>query len=188
MAAWKLDPVHSSVHFAARHMMVTNVRGQFREFSAEVSFDPEHPDQGRVEATIQATSIDTGIEQRDAHLRSADFLDVEHYPTLTFRSTSIEPKGGDRYDVRGDLAIRGETHPVTLDVEFLGVAQNLQGGRSAGFSARTRISRKEWGLTWNVGLETGGWLVGDEVRIDIDLELLSAATEQPASSAEKGAA
>ena len=188
MAAWNLDPVHSSVQFAARHMMVTNVRGRFRDFSVDVAFDPEHPGQGHVNATIQAASIDTGMDQRDAHLRSADFFDVEHYPTITFRSTSVQPKGGDRYAVQGDLTIRGQTRPVTLDVEFLGVAQNLQGGKSAGFSAQTRINRKEWGLTWNVGLETGGWLVGDEIRIDIDVELLSATTQQAASTAEKGTA
>ncbi len=188
MTTWKLDAVHSSVQFSARHMMVTNVRGQFRDFSLDVAFDPEHPEQGRVEATIQATSIDTGMEQRDQHLRSADFLDVEHYPTITFRSTGATRGRDDHFQVPGDLTIRGETRPVTLDVEFLGVAANLQGGRSAGFSARTRISRKDWGLTWNVGLETGGWLVGDEIRVDIDVELASAPAEEAAPAAERGAA
>lgn len=188
MATWGLDPVHSSVQFSARHMMVTNVRGQFREFTVDVDFDPAHPEQGHVQATIQAASVDTGMEQRDQHLRSADFLDVATHPTLTFTSTAISRSGQDRFSVTGDLTIRGETRPVVLDVEYLGVAKNLQGGTSAGFTAHAKISRKEWGLTWNVGLESGGWLVSDDVRIDIDLELLAAAGTRPASQAESNAA
>ncbi len=188
MATWQLDPVHSSVQFSARHMMVSNVRGKFRDFTIDVEFDPERPEQGRVRASIQAASIDTSMEQRDAHLRSADFFDAEQYPTLTFTSTGVESGGNDTFRLHGDLTIRGETRPVTLDVEYLGAARNLQGGLSAGFTAHTRISRKDWGLTWNVGLETGGWLVGDEVRVEIDLELLSAAAEKPAAEAEVGAA
>jgi polyisoprenoid-binding protein YceI len=188
MATWGLDPVHSSVQFSARHMMVTNVRGQFRDFAVDVDFDPQHPEQGHVRATIQAASIDTGMEQRDQHLRSADFLDVATHPTLAFSSTGISRSGDDRFHIQGDLTIRGETRPVVLDVEYLGVAKNLQGGTSAGFTARTKISRKDWGLTWNVGLESGGWLVSDDVRIEIDLELLSAAVAQPVSKVESDAA
>ena len=188
MATWNLDPVHSSVQFSARHMMVSNVRGKFRDFSVDIAFDPAHPEQGRVEAVIQAASIDTGMEPRDQHLRSADFLRRGDHPTLTFTSTGISRSGDDRFHVQGDLTIRGETKPVMLDVEYLGVARNLQGGSSAGFTAKTRISRKDWGLTWNVGLESGGWLVSDDVRIEIDLELLSAASTKPVSQAEQGAA
>ncbi len=188
MPRWNLDPVHSSVQFSARHMMVTNVRGQFRDFSVDVDFDPEHPEQGSVEAVIQAASIDTGMEQRDAHLKSADFLDVEHNPALTFRSTRVERVDGDQFRLYGDMTIRGETRPIVLEGEYLGVARNLQGGMSSGFTAHTKLSRKDWGLTWNVGLESGGWLVGDEVRVNVDVELLSAATEKSVSQKEAGAA
>ncbi len=178
-STWELDPVHSSVGFTVRHMMVSNVHGRFRTVDVDVDFDPERPEAGRVEATIQAASIDTGMEPRDAHLRSADFFDAERYPTLRFVSTSVERRGEDRFLVHGDLTIRDVTRPVTLDVEFLGAVPAMDGGRKAGFAASTRISRKEWGLTWNVGLETGGWLVGDDVRIEIDVELTepAAATE-----------
>ena len=188
MTRWNLDRVHSSVQFAARHMMVSNVRGTFDDFTVDVDLDPDHPERGGVVATIQAASVDTGADQRDAHLRSADFFDVATYPTITFRSTSVERVGGDRFRVAGNLTMRGQTRPVTLEAEFLGVAQNLQGGHSAGFTAHTRISRKDWGLTWNVGLETGGWLVGDEIRIEIDIELVSAATEKKVRAVEAGAA
>lgn len=184
MSRWQLDPVHSSVQFSARHMMVSNVRGIFRDFRADVDFDPAHPTEGHVEAVIQAASIDTGQEGRDAHLRSGDFLDAEQYPTLTFRSTTVEPLTGDESRLHGELTIRGETRPVVLEAEYLGVVHNLQGGTSAGFSAHVKISRKDWGLTWNMGLDAGGWLVSDDVRIDIDLELLSPATEQAAPPSE----
>ncbi len=187
MAAWQLDPVHSSVQFSVRHMMVSNVRGKFRDFAIDVAFDPERPEQGTVRASIQAASIDTSMEQRDAHLRSADFLDSDTFPTIEFASTRVERTGEDRFRLHGDLTIHGQTRPVALDVEYLGAARNMQGGLSAGFSAQTRISRKEWGLTWNVGLEAGGWLVGDEVRVEIDLELLSAAQTASATAGSSAA-
>jgi polyisoprenoid-binding protein YceI len=145
--------------------MVSNVRGTFRDFSFDVDFDPEHAEEGRVQAVVQAASIDTGAAARDAHLRSADFLDAERSPTLTFRSTTVEPRSADGYRLHGELTIRGETRPVVLEAEYLGVAHNLQGGTSAGFSAHARISRKEWGLTWNMGLEAGGLVVSDEIRV-----------------------
>jgi len=184
MSHWQLDSVHSSVQFSARHMMVSNVRGTFRDFSADVDFDPARPAEGHVEAVIQAASIDTGSEARDAHLRSGDFLDAERYPTLTFRSTAVEPLSGDDSRLHGELTIRGETRPVVLDGQYLGAAHNLQGGTSLGFSAHGRISRRDWGLTWNMGLEAGGWAVSDEIRIDIDLELLSPAAEMTAPPTE----
>jgi polyisoprenoid-binding protein YceI len=165
-------------------MMVSNVRGLFRDFSLDVDFDPEHPEQGRVQAVVQAASIDTGATARDAHLRSADFLDAERFPTLIFRSTSVEPRSGDEYRLHGELTIRGVTRPVVLEAEYLGVAHNLEGGTSAGFSAHTKLSRKEWGLTWNMGLEAGGLVVSDEIRVDIDLELLSPVPEHAAPKVE----
>lgn len=169
---WAVDPVHSSVEFAVKHMMVTTVRGRFAEFDAAVNFDEAHPEASSVEARISAASIDTRAADRDAHLRSADFLDAEKYPYLTFKSTRIEPRGGDHYLIHGDLSIRGVTNSVSLDAEFAGIGKSPWGNRVAALSAETRISRKSFGLEWNVGLETGGVLVGDEVRVHIDLELV----------------
>jgi polyisoprenoid-binding protein YceI len=184
MSTWTLDPAHSQIEFSVRHMMVTTVRGQFRKFSVDVDFDEERPERSSVVAHIEASSIDTGVEARDAHLRSADFFDAGTYSELTFRSTHIEASG-DGYKIDGDLTIRGETKPVTLDAEVGGVVANPQGGRRAGFSATTKISRKAWGLTWNQVLETGGWAVGDDIKISMDVALLQAeaATEKVAVAA-----
>jgi polyisoprenoid-binding protein YceI len=173
MSTWTLDPAHSQIEFAVKHMMVTTVRGQFRKFTVDVDFDEEHPEQSSVVADIDASSIETGMEARDAHLRSADFFEVERYPELTFRSTAIAASG-DGYKIDGDLTIRGVTRQVTLDAELGGVVAHLQGGRRAGFIATTKISRKAWGLTWNTLLETGGLAVGDEIKISIDVAVLQA--------------
>ena len=173
MSTWTLDPAHSQIEFAVKHMMVTTIRGQFRKFTTEVDFNEDHPEQSSVVAHIDASSIETGMEARDAHLKSADFFDVETYPELTFRSTSIEASG-DGYKVNGELTIHGETRPVTLDAEIAGVVPNMQGGRRAAFNATTKISRKAWGLTWNVALESGGFLVGDEIKISLDIAALQA--------------
>ena len=182
MSTWTLDPAHSQIEFAVKHMMVTTVRGQFRKFTVDVDFDEEHPERSSVAAHIDASSIDTGMEARDAHLRSADFFDAEKFPELAFRSTGLIA-AGDGYKIEGDLTIRGETRHVILDAEIGGVVPNLQGGRRAGFSATTKISRKAWGLTWNQILETGGLTVGDDIKISIELAVLQA---EPA--AEKAAA
>jgi len=173
MSTWTLDPAHSQIEFAVKHMMVTTVRGQFRQFTTEVDFDEEHPERSSVVAHIDVFSIDTGMAARDAHLRSADFFEAETFPELTFRSTSIKTRG-DGYKIEGDLTIRGETRPVTLDAEIGGVVANMQGGRRAAFNATTRVSRKAWGLTWNVALESGGFLVGDEIKITLDMAVLQA--------------
>jgi polyisoprenoid-binding protein YceI len=173
MSTWTLDPAHSQIEFAVKHMMVTTVRGQFRKFTAVVDFDEEHPDRSSVVANIDASSIETGMEARDAHLRSADFFDTEQFSELAFRSTGIV-HSGDGYKIDGDLTIRGETRHVILDAEIGGVVPNMQGGRRAAFNATTKISRKAWGLTWNVALESGGFLVGDEIKITIDLAVLQA--------------
>jgi polyisoprenoid-binding protein YceI len=180
---WQLDPAHSSLTVSARHMMITTVRGTLKIVDARIDFDPDHPQRSSVEARIDAASIDTGVEQRDAHLRSPDFLDVERHPSITFRSTGIEPKG-DGYLLHGDLAIRGVERPVTLDAEIDGVVADWQGGGDrASFSARTTIDREEWGLNWNVALEAGGWLVGKEFRVEIEL----AAVRPAAVAAEREA-
>jgi polyisoprenoid-binding protein YceI len=173
MSNWDLDPAHSQIEFAVKHMMVTTVRGQFRKFTVAVDFDEANPERSTVEAHIDASSIDTGMEARDAHLRSADFFDADQYPELTFRSTHIARRG-DGYEIDGDLTIRGETRPVTLEAEIGGVVPNMQGGRRAAFAATTKISRKAWGLTWNVALESGGFLVGDDIKISLDVAVLQA--------------
>jgi polyisoprenoid-binding protein YceI len=185
MNTWTLDPAHSQVEFAVKHMMVTTVRGQFRKFDVEVDFDEKHPERSSVVAHIDASSIETGMEARDAHLRSADFLDVASHPELTFRSTRIE-RSDDGYKIHGDLTIGSKTRPVTLDAEIGGVVPNLQGGLRAGFSASTKISRKDWGLTWNVAMETGGWLVGDEIKVSLEVALV--ASEAARANAAVGAA
>jgi polyisoprenoid-binding protein YceI len=173
MSAWTLDPAHSQIEFAVKHMMVTTVRGQFRKFAVDVDFDEESPERSSIVAHIDASSIDTGMEARDAHLRSGDFFDAEAFPELAFRSTRITA-AGDAYKIEGDLTIKGVTRPITLDAEIGGVVPNLQGGRRAAFGATTKISRKAWGLTWNVALESGGFLVGDEIKISIDVAVLAA--------------
>jgi polyisoprenoid-binding protein YceI len=173
MSAWTLDPAHSQIEFAVKHMMVTTVRGQFRQFAAEVDFDEEHPENSSVAANVDTSSIETGMEARDAHLKGADFFDVVAYPELVFRSTGIEREGDD-YKIHGDLTIKDQTHPVTLDAEIGGIVPNMQGGRRAGFSASAKISRKVWGLTWNVAMEAGGLLVGDDIKISLDVALVAA--------------
>ena len=173
---WTLDTAHSSVTFSAKHMMVTTVRGtmQIRDF--DLAFDPEDLARSRVRVSLDAASIDTNQQMRDDHLRSADFLAVDEYPTIDFVSTGIE-RDGDRFTIHGDLTIRGVTRPVALDAEFAGIVTNMQGGKSAGFEARTKIDREDFGLTWNVALEQGGWLVSRDIKIEIDLEVVSSAEE-----------
>jgi polyisoprenoid-binding protein YceI len=166
---WSIDPAHSELQFIARHMMIAKVRGRFREFSGTLNI-AEVPEQSWVEVTIKAASIDTGDQQRDAHLRSPDFLDVERYPELRFRSTSVREGDGDRWQVTGDLTIRDVTRPVTLDVEYCGAATDPWGKLRAGFLASTEIDREEFDITWNQALESGGFLVGRGVRIEADIE------------------
>ena len=179
---WTLDPAHSAVTFSAKHMMVTTVRGSLAIRDVELEFDPERPEASTVRVRLDAASIDTGQEARDQHLRSGDFLEAGAHPTIDFTSTRIEPRGGDRYAIHGDLTIRGVTRPVVLDAEIGGLVRDWQGGgRRAAFSARTAIDREDFGLTWNVALEQGGWLVSREIKIDIEL----AAVEPAAASASR---
>ncbi|MFZ6027718.1 MAG: YceI family protein [Chloroflexota bacterium] len=178
--SWNLDPAHTEITFSVRHMMVSNVRGRFERFEADVNANEEHPEQSHISVQIDAGSIDTREAQRDAHLRSADFLDAENFPHITFRSTRIEPLSDHHGKMYGDLTIRDVTRPVVLDVDYNGQYQNPWGMMVAGFSAVTSISRREWGLTWNVALEAGGWLVGDEIKISIEVEL----NKQPVAAPE----
>ena len=167
---WALDAAHSRVGFVARHMMVSKVRGHFARYQASVDI-AEVPEDSSLAVSIEAASIDTGARDRDTHLRSPDFLDVERYPTIDFRSTRVEDAGNGTWKVTGDLTIRDQTHPVTLDVEFDGKGVNPWGAEVAAFSASTEIDREQWGLTWNAALETGGVLVGRKVRLELETEL-----------------
>ncbi len=169
---YEIDPAHSAVHFSVRHLMVSNVRGEFTKVSGTVNFDPEKPETSTVEATIDANSISTRDSQRDGHLKSPDFLDTEKFPTITFRSKKVEiqPGGG---KITGDLTIHGVTREITLDVE--GPSPEMKdpwGKQRIGASATAKLNRKDFGLTWNAALETGGVMVGEEVKITLDVEVV----------------
>jgi polyisoprenoid-binding protein YceI len=175
-ATYQIDPAHSSANFSVRHMMITNVRGGFKKVTGTVVFDPANPSASSIEAEIDAASINTNEEQRDTHLRSADFLDVEKHPKITFRSTRIEAAGEGEWKVTGDLSIHGVTRPVTLNVEGpTPEGKDPWGNTRTGASATTKIKRSDFGLTWNAALEAGGLLVGDELKIELELSLIKAA-------------
>jgi polyisoprenoid-binding protein YceI len=170
---WTMDASHSSLGFVAKHLVVSKVRGGFSSFSGTVTVaDPV--ERSVVDVSIEAASISTGDEQRDGHLVSEDFLAVETFPTLTFRSTSISNDGGQDWSITGDLTIKDVTKPVTLDVEYLGVFSDPWGNEKAAFSASTEIDREAWGITWNQALEAGGVLVGKTVKIELDVQLQEA--------------
>jgi polyisoprenoid-binding protein YceI len=175
ISTWNLDPVHSVAEFKVKHMMISNVKGQFTGVSGVLTLDEAEPTQSRVEANIDASTINTRDPQRDTHLKSAEFLDVEKYPSLTFTSTSVKRTGPDEGTVTGNLTIHGVTREVVFQVE--GPTQPSKdpwGNLRVGVSATTKISRKEFGLTWNATLETGGILVGDEVTITLDVQFVKA--------------
>ncbi len=173
---WKLDPVHSTAEFKVKHMMISNVKGQFSGVSGLLNLDENEIANSRVEATIDASSIDTRDAQRDAHLKSADFFDVERFPNLSFRSTRVERTGDDELAVTGDLTIHGVTRQVLFRVEGpTPPAKDPWGNTRIGLSATTKISRKDYGLTWNAALETGGVLVGDEIAIALDVQFVKTA-------------
>ncbi|MBI4410274.1 MAG: polyisoprenoid-binding protein [Gemmatimonadetes bacterium] len=177
---WQIDPAHTEAGFAVRHLMVSTVKGRFAGVTGRIVLDEANPAQSSVEVTIAAASIDTREEKRDAHLRSADFFDAEKYPALTFRSRRVEPAGEGRFRVVGDLTIKGVTREVVLRVEDGGRAQDPWGGERIGYSAETKIDRRDFGLTWNQALETGGVVVGNEVRILLEVEAVRQAAEQAA--------
>ncbi|HSS10132.1 MAG TPA: YceI family protein [Acidimicrobiales bacterium] len=166
---WELDPAHSSINFSVRHLRVSKVRGRFTSFTSVIKIDDD-PLKSEVDVTIDAASIDTRDEQRDAHLRSPDFLDVEKWPTLTFKSTAVRHLGGSRYEIQGHLTVKDVTRPVTLEAELQGIQPDPWGNTRMGFEARTEINRKDFGLTWNMPLEGGGVVVGDKVTIEIEVE------------------
>lgn len=172
---WSIDPSHTSLLLAVKHMGIATVRGQFKKVTGTIETAEDGKLQS-IEAVVEASSIDTAEPRRDAHLRSPDFLDVENHPQLTFRSTTVEPQGDGRYLVKGELTIRGETRPVTFEVETGTPINDPYGNRRAGASATGKINRKEWGLTWNQVLEFGVLLVGEEIRFTLDAEVFSAPT------------
>lgn len=176
---WNIDPSHTGVDFAVRHMAISTVRGRFKKVSGtiETTGDGELK---HIEAVIEAGSIDTAEPQRDAHLRSPDFLDAEHYPHLVFRSTTVEAQGDGRYLVRGDLTIRGQARPVAFEVETTSTISDPWGNRRAGATASASLNRKDWGLTWNQVLELGALLVGEEVRFTVDVQAVAPASVQVA--------
>jgi polyisoprenoid-binding protein YceI len=170
---WDIDPSHSGVHFSIRHLVIATVRGEFGKLSGTVTLDPSDLTRSSVQATIDAASISTRDSQRDAHLKSQDFLDVVAYPTIGFRSTRVVRTGQGTLDVHGDLAIHGVTRPLVLRVEFSDAElKDPFGNVKRAASATAKLNRKDFGLEWNVALETGGVLVGDELKIEIDLELV----------------
>ena len=168
---YQIDKSHSEATFQVRHL-ITKVRGRFSDFEGTVTLDDAHPERSSVAITIQAASIDTSEPNRDAHLRSPDFFAVDEFPTLAFTSTQIAPKGDGRFDVTGDLTIRGVTSQIVVPVSHLGKAQDPWGNDRIAFEAEFTINRKEFGLTWNAALETGGFLVGDDVRVSLSVQAI----------------
>ena len=167
---WEIDSSHSSIHFSVRHLVIAKVRGQFRRWTGTVVVPDNDFGRAALDVVVDTASIDTGVADRDTHLRSADFLDVEQFPEITFRSTGVTRTASDRLRLDGDLTIKGVTRTVVLDVEQLGTAKDPWGNERAAFSATTAVDRKEFGLTWNQVLETGGVMVGDRIEIAIDIE------------------
>lgn len=175
--SWQIDSAHSAIQFSVRHMMISKVRGQFENFEGTIDLDEQNPANTKVDVRIEAASINTRNAQRDGHLRSPDFLDAENHLYLTFKSTRVEVLDDAHARLHGDLTIRGVSRPVALDVEYTGQARSPWGTVSYGFNGSTTINRKDWDLTWNQTLETGGVLVGDEITIDIELELVKVEEE-----------
>ena len=169
---YDLDPTHTQLGFVARHAMVTKVRGTFKEFDGQVHINGEEPTKSTGTLRMVARSIDTGVQQRDEHLRSNDFFDMENYPELTFTSTKVEHAGGDRYRVTGDLTVKDVTKPVTMDVEYTGSATDPFGNQRLGLEGSVTINRKDWNLTWNAPLEGGGVLVSENVQITVDISAI----------------
>ena len=178
--SWIIDQKHSTIEFTARHMMFTKVRGRFDEFEGEINFDPSNLANTTVNIEIETASIKTNNEERDNHLRSADFLQVEDYPTMKFVSKRVEQKDENHGTLIGELTIRDQTREVSLDVDYYGLHQDLSSDTRALFSGITTINRRDWGLTWNMALEAGGFLVGDKLDIDIEIELVQVAEPVPA--------
>ena len=174
---WNIEPAHSLVEFSAKHMMITTVKGRFREVSGAINIDDANPDRSTVEASMAAASIDTGVAQRDGHLVSADFLDAATHAAVTFKSKKIQgarASAGDEFTVVGDLTIRGTTREVTLKAAYEGRGKDPWGGERISFTATAKIDRREFGLTWNQALEAGGILVSNEIKISLEVQAVRA--------------
>ena len=167
---WNIDPAHTTVEFSVRHMMISDVKGQFEKLSGTIAANGNDPNSVQISAVIDAASINTRVEKRDAHLKSAAFLDVDKYPTITFKSTKVEPDGSNKWKVTGDLTLHGVSKQVVLEVETTAPIKDPSGKTRAGASATTKIDRTDFGVTWNKPMETGGVLVGDDVSIAIEVE------------------
>ncbi|MCX4829548.1 YceI family protein [Streptomyces sp. NBC_00006] len=172
---YTVDPAHTTLGFVARHAMVTNVKGSFSDFTGSLHLDGSDPAKSTASFDVQMASISTGNEDRDGHLKSADFFKIDEFPTMTFRSTSAESLGGDDYRITGDLTILGTTKPLTIDLEFNGVAKDPFGNERVGFEGKTEILRSDWGLTWNAALETGGVLISDKIKLNFDISAIKEA-------------
>jgi polyisoprenoid-binding protein YceI len=172
---WAVDTTHSSIDFSIRHMMIAKVKGSFNRFEASIEADPEDLTTADIAFSVDVASVDTRNDDRDAHLRSADFFDAENHPKMTFKATKIERTGDGVYEVTGDLTIRGVTRSETFTVTFEGAGKDPWGNYKAGFSAEGTIKRSDYGLTWNAALETGGVLVGDDVKIHLEIEAVAQA-------------
>lgn len=173
--AWAIDPSHTGVSFSVRHMMISTVRGEFHKVSGTVDFNADEPAKSAIDVKIDVASVDTRDEKRDGHLKSADFFDAEKFPVMEFKSDKIEELSKTHGKVHGTLTIKGVSKPVVLDVEYNGTQKSPWGTTNAGFSAKGKINRKDWGLNWNVALESGGILVGDDIKIDIEAEIVKQA-------------
>lgn len=169
MATFAIDPVHTAAGFSAKHMMVTTVRGSFRDLSGVIEFDEANPTASHAEVILKVASIDTGFGARDTHLKSPDFFSAETYPEIRAVSTAIRSTGGNGYVVTADVIIKDITRPVEFNIEFLGFYLGMDGARRAGLTAKAKVNRKDWGLDWNVALEAGGLLVGDQIKLEVDL-------------------
>lgn len=182
---WNIDPAHSTIEFSTKHMMFTTVRGRFKEFRGQLHLDREAPDTSKVEVTVNASSLDTSAPDRDEHLRGTDFFDVQSHPEITFRSTETvgaAPEEGTRFRVGGELTMGGTTEPVVLDVLFQGRGTDPSGNELVGFQASCEIDRRDWGLKWNQALETGGVLVANKVRIEVEVQAVLAGQTEAASA------
>lgn len=172
MAIWQIDGSHSAVEFVVKHMMVSKTKGRFTNFNGTIELDENNLASSSVTVEIDVASIDTHDEKRDAHLRSGDFFDAEKYPTITFTSTEVLPRGGDKFQVVGDLTIRDITQKVVINAEKTGIGTSPWGTQVVGFEGSTDVDRKDYGLTWNVALEAGGFLVGDNIKINLEVEAI----------------
>ncbi|MEW2047199.1 YceI family protein [Streptomyces sp. NBC_00377] len=169
---YTIDPSHSTFGFVARHAMVTNVKGKFNDFTGSLHLDGTDPSKSSASIDVTMDSIDTGSADRDGHLKTADFFKTDEFPTMTFRSTSVQALGGDDYRITGDLTILGVTKPLTIDLEFNGAAKDPFGNERVGFEGKAEILRSAWGLTWNAALETGGVLVSDKIKLNFDISAI----------------